>query len=83
MTHKRIEDAFIDSTERNPACRCPVRKVRRTAQDELARPSFVAGRQQPLGKTVDVHADRTLPQLTQSEIALDVERQHRNLLGIK
>ena len=82
MTCKRLEHACLDSIERNPAGRCPVSEVRRTSQDELARPAFVARRAQPIGKPVDVQADRTLPQLTLPEIALDVVRQHRNLLGI-
>jgi hypothetical protein len=56
-------------------------EVRRTPEEELPRPSFVAGRTKPLGKPVEVLANRTLPELTPPELALD-KLQHHTLLGM-
>ena len=80
MPDEGSEHPRSDSASPN-AARCrPMPEVRRTPEEELAGPSFVAGRAQPIGKPLEVRANRTLPELTPPELALDVELQHHSLL---
>ena len=61
MPDERVEHPRMDSAGPNAAGRGPMPEVRRTPEEELARPSFVAGHTEPLGKPVEVLANRTLP----------------------
>jgi hypothetical protein len=61
MTGERREHPVADSARPNASSRDPVPEVRRTPEEELAGPSFVTGRAQPIRKPIEVRANRTLP----------------------
>ena len=61
MAGERREYPVIDSAHSNATSRCPMPEMRRAPEQELAGPSFVAGRAQPLGKPLEMRAKRTLP----------------------
>jgi hypothetical protein len=62
MTSERVEHPRIDPVALNTGG--PVPEVRRASEEQLARPSFVSRRVQPISKPVEVLADRALPELT-------------------